>query len=64
MVRIVLRILLFLFLVFNLILLILSSITGVNIYKKYGKQLLIGISIFAGLIIAFYVALAMLGLGG
>ena len=64
MVRIVLRILLFLFLVFNLILLILSSITGVNIYKKYGKQLLIGISIFAGLVIAFYVSLAMLGLGG
>ena len=64
MVRIVLRILLFLFLVFNLILLILSAITGVNVYKKYGKQILIGISIFAGIVVAFYVALAMLGIGG
>lgn len=64
MVRIVLRILIFLFLVFNLILLILSAITGVNIYKKYGRQILIGISVFAGIVIAFYVALAMLGIGG
>ncbi len=64
MIRIALRILLFLFLVFNLILLILSAITGVNVYKKYGKQILIGISVFAGVVIAFYVALAMLGLEG
>lgn len=64
MIRIALRILLFLFLVFNLILLILSAVTGVNVYKKYGKQILIGISVFAGVVIAFYVALAMLGLEG
>ena len=63
MIRIVLRILLILILVFNAILLIISEITGVNIYKKYGKQILIGVSIFAGIIIAFYIALAMLGLG-
>lgn len=61
MIRIALRILLFIFLVLNLIILILCSLTGVNIYKKYGKQILIGISLFAGLVIAFYLALAMLG---
>ena len=63
MVRIVLRILLCLFLVFNLVILILCSITGVNIYQKYGKQILIGICAFAGLVIALYIALAMLGVG-
>ena len=64
MVRIVLRILLCLVLVFNIILLIISAISGVNIYKKYGKQICIGILIFVGVIIAFYIALALLGVGG
>ena len=63
MVRIVLRILLCIFLVFNLILLVLSAISGVNVYEKYGKQILIGISLFAGLVVALYLALAMLGIG-
>lgn len=63
MVRIVLRILLCIFLVLNLILLVLSAITGVNVYEKYGKQILIGISLFAGLVVALYLALAMLGIG-
>ena len=63
MVRIVLRLLLCLFIVFNLIILILSAITGQNIYTKYGKQILTGVSIFAGMIIAFYIALALLGIG-
>ena len=62
MVRIVLMLLLSLFVVFNLILLILSSIIGENVYQKYGKQILIGVCIFAGMIIAFYVALALLGI--
>ena len=62
MIRIVLRLLLCLFIIFNLVILILSSLTGVNVYKKYGKQILIGICIFAGMIIAFYVALALLGI--
>jgi len=61
MIRIALRILLFLFLVFNLVILILCSLTGVNIYKKYGRQIIIGISVFAGLVIAFYLALALVG---
>ncbi len=61
MIRIALRILLFLFLVFNLVILILCSLTGVNIYKKYGRQIIIGISVFAALVIAFYLALALLG---
>lgn len=64
MIRIIMRILLLLILVFNAILLIISAITGKNIYKEYGKQILIGVSIFSGIIIAFYIALAMLGLGG
>ena len=63
MVRIVLRLLLCLFLVFNIILLVISAITGQNIYTKYGKQILIGVSIFAGVVVAFYVALALLGVG-
>lgn len=63
MVRIVLRILLCIFLVLNLILLVLSAITGVNVYEKYGKHILIGISLFAGLVVALYLALAMLGIG-
>ena len=62
MVRIVLRLLLILILVFNAVLLIISSLTGVNVYQKYGKQILIGVSIFAGMVIAFYVALALLGI--
>ena len=63
MVRIVLRLLLCLFLAFNIIILVISAITGQNIYTKYGKQILIGVSIFAGMIIAFYIALALLGIG-
>ncbi|MBR6301580.1 hypothetical protein IKR55_02470 [bacterium] len=63
MVRIVLRLLLCLIIAFNIILLVLSAITGVNVYKKYGKQILIGVSIFIGVVIAFYIALALLGIG-
>ena len=63
MVRIVLRLLLCLFIVFNIVILVISAITGQNIYTKYGKQILIGVSIFAGMIIAFYIALALLGIG-
>ena len=62
MIRIVFCILLVLVLVFNAILLVLSSVTGINIYDKYGKQILIGVSVFIGLVIAFYVALALLGI--
>ena len=63
MVRIVLRLLLCLFIVFNIVILVISAITGQNIYTKYGQQILIGVSIFAGMIIAFYIALALLGIG-
>ncbi len=63
MIRIVLRILLCLVIILNIAILILSAVTGKNIYKEYGKQICIGISIFVGVIIAFYVALAMLGIG-
>jgi hypothetical protein len=63
MVRIVLRLLLCLIIAFNIILLVISAITGVNVYKKYGKQILIGVSIFVGVVIAFYIALALLGIG-
>ena len=61
MARIVIRLLLCLVIVINLIILALCSVTGVNIYKKYGKEMLIGVSVFAGLVAAFYVSLALLG---
>ena len=63
MVRIVLRLLLCLIIAFNIILLVISAITGVNVYKKYGQQILVGVSIFVGIVIAFYIALALLGIG-
>ena len=36
-------------------------ITGENLYKKYGKQLTVGIGLFAILVGAFYVAIMLIG---
>ena len=58
----VLLILLSIIIVINVIILLLSAITGKNIYSAYGKQILKGFCIFLLLIIAFYVALSLLGL--
>ncbi|MCR4881870.1 MAG: hypothetical protein K6A44_07970 [bacterium] len=62
MARIVLRFLIVFALIINLIMIILSYIYGVNIYQKYGKQILKVLGVFVLLIVAFYVALALLGL--
>ena len=46
----------------NLVLSGVSLITGVNLYQKYGKQILIFFGIFAVFIVAAYVIIALLGL--
>lgn len=60
--KIIFRLLFVLVILFNAIIILFSSVTGVDIYKKYGKQILIGISIFCGVIMAFYISLALLGI--
>ena len=50
-------------LVVNLVLTFVSLITGVNLYQKYGKQLLIAVGIFVFIVAALYVTLALIGLG-
>ena len=62
MTKIIFRMLFVLAIIINAVIILLSSVTGVDIYKKYGKQILIGISIFCGVIMAFYTALALLGI--
>lgn len=61
MARIVLRLLIVFALIVNLIIIILSYLYGVNIYQKYGKQILKVLGVFVLLIVAFYVALGLLG---
>ena len=46
----------------NLVLSAVSLITGVNLYQKYGKQILIFFAIFAIFIVAAYLIIALLGL--
>ena len=62
MTKIIFRMLFVLVILINAVIVLLSSVTGVDIYKKYGKQILIGISIFCGAIMAFYIVLALLGI--
>ncbi len=62
MARIVLRLLFVFVLVINLIIIILSYLSGVNIYQKYGKLILSVIGILVLMIIAFYVALGLIGI--
>ena len=62
MTKIIFRMLFVLAIIINAVIILLSLVTGVDIYKKYGKQILIGISIFCGVIMAFYTALALLGI--
>lgn len=47
----------------NLLILIVSGLTGINIYKKYGKQIFKGFLKFLLLLGAFLVAIAISGLG-
>ena len=60
MTKIIFRMLFVLVIIINAVIILLSSVTGVDIYKKYGKQILIGTSIFCGVIMAFYIVLALL----
>lgn len=46
----------------NLLIVILSGLTGINIYKKYGKQILKGFLQFLLLLVVFLVAIAISGL--
>ena len=46
----------------NLVLASVSLVTGVNLYQKYGKQILIFFGAFAVFIVAVYVVIALLGL--
>ena len=62
MTKIIFRLLLILIIVINALIVLLSTVSGVNIYEKYRNQLLLGISIFCGLVIAFYISLALLGI--
>ena len=62
MTKIIFRMLFVLVILINAVIILFSSVTGVDIYKKYGKQILIGISVFCGVIMAFYTALALLGI--
>ena len=46
----------------NLLIVILSGLTGINIYKKYGKQMLKGLLQFLLLLVVFLIAIAISGL--
>ncbi|MBQ7127113.1 hypothetical protein IJO12_08505 [bacterium] len=58
----VLFLLVSLFVLANLCILTLCYLTGSNIYQKYGKQILIAVSIFVFIVAALYVAFAFIGL--
>lgn len=48
--------------VINLLIIILSNLTGINIYKEYGKQILKAFWQFLLLLIVVYVAIIISGL--
>ena len=48
--------------VINLLIIILSNLTGINIYKEYGKQILKAFWQFLLLLIVIYVAIIISGL--
>jgi hypothetical protein len=60
---ILLRLFLVVLLIANLLIVIMSCLTGINIYKKYGKQLFTGFFKFLLLLTVFLVAIAISGLG-
>jgi hypothetical protein len=47
--------------VVNLFITACCYMTGENLYKKYGKQMSIGVCLFAILVCAIYVAVSMIG---
>lgn len=58
----ILFLLLSLMVLVNLCIITLCYITGINLYQKYGKQMLIILGCFIFAVAAVYVALALLGL--
>ena len=58
----VLFLLLSLLVLVNLCIITTCYITGTNLYQKYGKQMLIASGIFVLVVVAIYVALALIGL--
>lgn len=58
----VLMLLLALIILVNLCIIAACAITGENLYKKYGKQMLCIFSGFVFLVAALYIALALIGL--
>jgi hypothetical protein len=62
MTRIVFRILVLLLILVGALITFASMITGVNIWEKYSKQIMLITALFCGMVMAFYVAVALLGL--
>ena len=60
-IRVFLLLLSFVILV-NLCIISLGYLKGENLYKKYGKQMIIGVAIFVLVIAAVYTAVALIGL--
>ncbi len=60
-IRVLLLLLSFIILV-NLCILSIGYVQGENLYKKYGKQILIGFAIFVLFIAAIYTVVALIGL--
>ena len=60
-VRILILLLSFLLFV-NLCIITIGYIKGENLYQKYGKQILVGFAIFIFMVLAFYLAIALIGL--
>ena len=60
-IRVLLLLLSFVILV-NLCIISLGYLKGENLYKKYGKQMIIGAAIFVLFIAAVYTAVALIGL--
>lgn len=58
----ILMLLLSLVIASNIIIMLVSFICGVNLYKKHGKAILNGYGIFILLIVIIYIILAILGL--
>ena len=58
----ILFLLLSLIVLVNLCIMTSCYITGVNLYQKYGKQMLIAFGIFVFIVTALYIALALIGL--
>lgn len=58
----ILFLLLSLIVLVNLCIMTCCYITGINLYQKYGKQMLIAFGIFVFIVTALYIALALIGL--